>query len=52
MAAFQVGIFEWRLEMNGALYWWMTQVGMFLEYWTVVPVNWWLIKKAVKKPCV
>lgn len=43
-----VGIWGYRLEI---LYWWMMQVGMFLGFWLAMPVNWWLIKKGIRKPC-
>src|ERR1700761_9439808 len=51
MVAYQVGIWGYRLEMNTWTYWWMMQVGMFLGYWTAVPVNWWLITRNIKEPC-
>lgn len=27
------------------------QDGIFLGHWTAIPINWWLIKAKVKKPC-
>ncbi len=51
MVAYQVGIWNYRLAMNTATYWWMMQVGMFLGFWTAFPVNWWLISKNIKEPC-
>ena len=51
MAAFQIGIFNDRIEMNMVTYWWMMQIGMFIGHWTGVPVNWWLIKAGIKEPC-
>lgn len=51
MVAYQVGIWNYRLSMNTWTYWWMMQVGMFLGYWTAVPVNWWLITRNIKEPC-
>ena len=51
MIAYQVGIWGYRLEMGTWVYWRMMQVGMFLGFWTAVPVNWWLIRKDVKEPC-
>ncbi|KIY01081.1 uncharacterized protein Z520_02633 [Fonsecaea multimorphosa CBS 102226] len=51
MAIFDLVIFEQRLEMNTAAYWFMMQVGMFLGHWTGFPINWWLIKEGIKEPC-
>jgi len=52
MCAFQIGVFQGKLEMPTVTYWWMMQVGMFIGHWTGVPANWWLIKGGVKEPCV
>ncbi|KIW34107.1 uncharacterized protein PV07_00905 [Cladophialophora immunda] len=51
MAIFDLLIFDQRLEMNTAAYWFMMQVGMFFGYWTGFPINWWLIKEGIKDPC-
>lgn len=51
MAIFQLAIFKSRLPMDGVVYWWMMQIGMFLGHWTSFPINWWLIKAGIKEPC-
>ncbi|KAL8708517.1 MAG: hypothetical protein Q9220_006569 [cf. Caloplaca sp. 1 TL-2023] len=51
MVAYQVGIWDYRLEMTTWTYWWMMQVGMFFGFCTAVPVNWWLIQQKIKEPC-
>ncbi|KAF2101665.1 hypothetical protein NA57DRAFT_35704 [Rhizodiscina lignyota] len=51
MVAYQVGIWDYRLEMNTWTYWWMMQVGMILGFVTATPINWWLITKNIKEPC-
>jgi hypothetical protein len=51
MVAYQVGIWDYKLEMNTWCYWWQMQVGMFLGFWTAFPINWWLLKKGIKEPC-
>jgi hypothetical protein len=51
MVAYQVGIWNYRLEMNTWCYWWMMQFGMLLGYGTAAPVNWWLITRGIKEPC-
>ena len=51
MIAYQVGIWDYKLRMDNATYWWMMQVGMLFGFWTAVPVNWWLFKKKIKEPC-
>jgi hypothetical protein len=51
MVAYQVGIWDYRLEMTTWTYWWQMQVAMFLGFWTAVPINWWLITRGVKEPC-
>ena len=48
MVAYQVGIWNYRLQMATWVYWWMMQVGMFLGFFTATPVNWWLITKNIK----
>jgi hypothetical protein len=48
MVIYQVGIWDYKIIMIGWTYWWMMQVGMFLGFWTAVPINWWLIKKAIE----
>jgi hypothetical protein len=52
MVAYQVGIWNYRLMMTTWVYWWMMQVGMLLGFATAVPVNWWLLSKGIKEPCV
>jgi Domain of unknown function (DUF4396) len=52
MVAYQVGIWNYQLEMTTWTYWWMMQFGMLLGYATAVPVNWWLITSGIKEPCV
>ena len=52
MVASQVGIFKYMLTMDTWLYWWMMQVGLIFGFATAVPVNWWLISKVVKEPCI
>jgi hypothetical protein len=51
MVAYQVGIWDYRLEMTTWTYWWMMQVGMVLGFVTAVPINWWLITRGIKEPC-
>ncbi|KAL9106713.1 MAG: hypothetical protein Q9227_008282 [Pyrenula ochraceoflavens] len=51
MVAYQVGIWNYRLEMTTWTYWWMMQVGMILGAATAFPVNWFLIGKGIKEPC-
>ncbi|MCJ1286770.1 hypothetical protein MMC26_006116 [Xylographa opegraphella] len=51
MVAFQVGIWDYQLETNTWLYWWMMQVGMAIGSMTAFPVNWWLITRNIKEPC-
>jgi hypothetical protein len=51
MAIFQFAIFHEELPMNGVVYWWMMQIGMFLGHWTAFPINYWLIKEEIKEPC-
>jgi len=52
MVAYQVGIWDYRLMMNTWCYWWMMQVGMLLGAVTAFPVNWFLITRGIKEPCV
>lgn len=51
MAIFQFAIFGEKLPMDGVVYWWMMQIGMFLGHWTAFPINYWLIKEEIKEPC-
>jgi hypothetical protein len=51
MVAYQVGIWNYRLETNTWTYWWMMQVGMIFGFFTSAPVNWWLLKNGIKEPC-
>ncbi|KAF2663893.1 hypothetical protein BT63DRAFT_430142 [Microthyrium microscopicum] len=51
MIVYQVGIWNYRLEMTTWTYWWQMQVAMFLGFWTAAPINWWLITRGVKEPC-
>jgi len=51
MIIYQVGIWDYKLEMNTWTYWWMMQVGMILGFVTALPVNWWLISRKIKEPC-
>jgi hypothetical protein len=51
MVAYQAGIWNYRLEMNTWVYWWMMQVGMFIGACTAAPMNWWLIARNIKEPC-
>lgn len=52
MAIYQIAIWHWKLEETMVTYWWMMQIGMFWGHWTSVPVNYWLIMKGIKEPCV
>lgn len=52
MVAYQVGIWNYELEMNTWTYWWMMQVGMVLGFITSAPINWYLLKYGIKEPCV
>lgn len=49
MAIFQLAIFKEKLPMDGVVYWWMMQIGMFLGHWTAFPINWWLITSEIKE---
>ena len=40
MVVYQVGIWEYRLEMTTWTYWWMMQAGMAMGFMTAAPVNW------------
>ncbi|KAK4503436.1 hypothetical protein PRZ48_004351 [Zasmidium cellare] len=51
MIIYQVGIFNYKLEMTTWTYWWLMQMGMNLGYATAVPMNWWLLTKGIKEPC-
>lgn len=51
MIASQVGIFNYNLDTNTWLYWWMMQVGMILGTATAYPVNYFLLKWNIKEPC-
>lgn len=51
MVAYQVGIWNYQLEITTWTYWWQMQVGMFFGYFTAFPVNWFLVKKGIKEPC-
>lgn len=51
MVAYQVGIFEYRLDMATWTYWWMMQVGMIFGFATAMPVNRFLIRQGIKEPC-
>jgi hypothetical protein len=51
MVAYQVGIWNYQLLMISWVYWWMMQVGMFLGFWTALPINYWLLKRGIKEPC-
>lgn len=51
MIIYQVGIFDYRLEMTTWTYWWMMQVGMVMGFGTAMPMNWFLISKGIKEPC-
>jgi len=52
MAAYQIGIWRWRLGVVTTVYWWMMQVGMVLGFITAFPMNWVLIKVGIKEPHV
>jgi hypothetical protein len=59
LTAFEVGLFAcmWgmhqsftpELKPNQVTYWFGMQVGMVISYFTVYPMNWWLIKSGVKE---
>ena len=49
MAIFQIAIFHDQLPMDGVVYWWMMQIGMFFGHWTAFPINYWLIEKDIKE---
>lgn len=51
MAIYQIAIWNYSLEIDNVVYWWMMQVGMFLGHWTAFPMNWLLIEYQVKEPC-
>lgn len=51
MILYQVGIFDYRLEMTTWTYWWMMQIGMVFGFATAYPVNWFLLKWGIKEPC-
>ena len=51
MVIYQVGIWDYRLDMASWTYWWMMQLGMAMGFVTAAPVNWWLLKKGIKEPC-
>lgn len=51
MVAYQVGIFNDKLDMATWTYWWLMQVGMALGVVTAWPVNWWLLRKGIKEAC-
>ncbi|KAK4954714.1 hypothetical protein LTR66_002306 [Elasticomyces elasticus] len=51
MAIFDLLIFDQKLEMNTATYWFMMQIGMFFGHWTGFPINWWLITRGIKEAC-
>lgn len=51
MIAYQVGMFDYELDMATWTYWWLMQVGMALGVVTAWPVNWWLLKKGIKEAC-
>ncbi len=61
LTAFQLGMYGWLLAVyyiyNGTvnagmpLYWFMMQIGLTIGLLTTFPVNVWLIRAGIKKPC-
>jgi hypothetical protein len=61
LTAFRVGLYGWMAVMqlvlfpgetlhpNQATFWFLMQIGMILGFATAYPVNWWLIKRAIKE---
>lgn len=61
LTSFQVGMYAWllavyymftpHLNAGSAIYWFMMQIGLTIGLLTTYPVNYFLIKWGVKKPC-
>ncbi|AMM18442.1 hypothetical protein AX768_29695 (plasmid) [Burkholderia sp. PAMC 28687] len=58
LAAYQAGMFAWMaldhhlftgLKPTDWLYWLMMQIAMVVGSMTTYPINWWLIRKGIKK---
>lgn len=61
LLTFQLGMYSWLLaahfiygdsfKANQPLYWFMMQIGLTIGLITTYPINSWLIRSGIKKPC-
>jgi hypothetical protein len=61
LTAWQIGMYGWmaiaifaifrhEIPKTSPVFWFMMQIAMMVGFLTAYPVNWWLIRKSVKKP--